>query len=135
MYQKSKDSAPRRRRHGLTSIFLLDRNSDVGRETASNLAVTWVELEPGGAQIPHHHAPEQVYVIVQGRGQMRVGAETQPVNAGDLVFIPPNAVHGLQNTGAETLVYVSAATPPFDLTEAYDRGQLQASHYNDPSSA
>jgi len=129
MYQKSKNSVPNRRRSGLTSYFLLDRHSKVDQETGSNLAVTWVEVEPGAAQIPHHHEPEQVYVVVQGRGLMRVGDETQAVMAGDLVFIPPNAVHGVQNVGSEMLIYVSAATPPFDLTEAYDRGQLQAGHY------
>ncbi len=128
MYLKSKNDVPKRLRNGLTSHFLLDRLSNTG-SGRSNLAVTWVELEPDAAQIPHHHEPEQVYVIVQGCGQMRVGAETQPVSAGDLVFIPPNAVHGLQNTGGEPLIYVSAATPPFDLTEAYDRGQLQAERY------
>jgi mannose-6-phosphate isomerase-like protein (cupin superfamily) len=129
MYQRSKNDVSRRVRSGLTSHFLLDRNSGV----ATRLAVTWVEVEPGAAQIPHHHAPEQVYVIVQGTGKMQVGDETQPVSAGDLVFIPPDVVHGLVNTGPDLLVYVSAATPPFDLTEAYDRGQLQAARYPSPS--
>ncbi|MCA9874152.1 MAG: cupin domain-containing protein [Anaerolineales bacterium] len=136
MYHTSKDEVPRRLRNGLTSFFLLDRNSNVDHvdhEAASNLAVTWVEVEPGAAQIPHHHAPEQIYVIVQGSGLMRVGEETQQVTAGDLVFIPPHAVHGLQNNGADVLIYVSAATPPFDLTEAYDRGQLQAQRYLEES--
>ena len=70
-----------------------------------------------------------MYVIIAGRGQMTVGDETHAVAAGDLVYIPSDAPHGIENTGAETLRYVSAATPAFDLVEAYDRGQLTPDAY------
>ena len=126
MFITSKTNAQKRERNDLTSYFLLDRRSEV----ETDLAVTWVTVEPGGRQIAHHHEPEQVYVIIQGAGEMQVGAETQLVQAGDLVYIPSNLAHGIVNTGNEVLTYISAATPPFDLTEAYDRGQLQSESYN-----
>ena len=125
MFTVSKNAAQKRDRNGLTSYFLLDRRSEVD----TNLAVTWVTVAPGARQILHHHAPEQVYVIIQGEGEMQVGEETQLVHPGDLVYIPTNLEHGIVNTGDGVLVYISAATPPFDLTEAYDRGQLQAESY------
>ncbi len=125
MYRQNKDSAEKRSRKGLVSHFLWDRI----RSDKTKLAITWVEVEPGARQRPHHHEPEQVYVIVQGKGKMEVAGETAVVTAGDLVHIPSNATHGIVNTGAELLVYVSAATPPFDLTEAYDRGQLREQNY------
>lgn len=126
MFTISKRNAQKRERNGLTSYFLLDRHSEV----EPNLAVTWVTIAPGGRQIPHHHAPEQVYVIVQGKGEMQVGAETRLVAVGDLVYIPSDFEHGIVNTGEGELVYISAATPPFVLTEAYDRGQLQLESYS-----
>ncbi len=125
MFTTNIDTAENRFRNGLTSYFLLGKRS---RDDA-NLAVTWVKVESGGQQIPHHHAPEQVYVIIQGEGKMQVGTEFKLVQAGDLVYIPAHAEHGIVNTGDDVLMYVSAATPPFDLTEAYDRGQLQTESY------
>jgi mannose-6-phosphate isomerase-like protein (cupin superfamily) len=125
MFKISKTTAQKRERSGLTSFFLLDRCNEV----KSDLAVTWVTVEPGSQQILHHHGPEQVYVIIEGEGEMQVGTETQLVFAGDLVYIPSNFEHGIVNTGDRILAYISAATPPFDLTEAYDRGQLQMENY------
>ena len=125
MYTINISSSQKRERNGLTSYFLLDRRNEMG----TKLAITWVKVVPGGRQILHHHAPEQVYVIVQGEGEMQVDAETRLVRAGDLIYIPSNAEHGIVNTGDAVLAYVSAATPPFDLTEAYDRGQLQPGSY------
>jgi quercetin dioxygenase-like cupin family protein len=125
MFTIHKANAQKRERNGLTSYFLLDRRS----EAAPNLAVTWVDVIPGGRQILHHHTPEQVYVIVQGEGEMQVGEDIQSVSAGDLIFIPSDEPHGIVNNGDRTLSYVSAATPPFNLTEAYDRGQLQPGKY------
>jgi mannose-6-phosphate isomerase-like protein (cupin superfamily) len=130
MFITSKTTVQKRERNGLTSYFMLDRRSEVAAARDPDLAVTWVTVEPGSRQISHHHEPEQVYVIIQGIGEMQVGSETQLVHAGDLVYIPSNLAHGIVNTGDDVLTYISAATPPFDLTEAYDRGQLQSESYN-----
>ena len=95
----------------LRSHFLLDAG-DLG---SRNLTVTWVDVPPGGEQRAHSHADsEQVYVIVRGRGLMRVGDEQESVETGDLVFIPPKTGHAIRNDGDEPLVYVSATSPPFD---------------------
>ena len=42
---------------------------------------------------------------------MTVGDETRDVSAGDLVFVPPNAMRGIENMGSDRLSYVSASTP------------------------
>jgi len=105
-------------RPGLRSRVLLQ----AGDEAAADLAVTWVEVAPGAAQAPHAHAPQQVYVVVSGSGRMLVGDEERDVGAGDLVFVPPAERHGITNTGAGTLIYVSAATPAFSVTDLYERG-------------
>jgi uncharacterized damage-inducible protein DinB/mannose-6-phosphate isomerase-like protein (cupin superfamily) len=118
MFLQSKTDAPKRTRPGLTSRALLQRG-DAGD---TDLTVTWVDVEPGEAQEPHRHPPEQVYVVTQGEGRMHVGGETESVAAGDLIRIPPGATHFAENTGAEALSYVSAATPSFDVTAQYDRG-------------
>jgi mannose-6-phosphate isomerase-like protein (cupin superfamily) len=48
------------------------------------------------------------------------------VEAGDLIFIPPVAVHGIENPSGEVLTYVSAATPTVDWAAFYDTGALRA---------
>lgn len=42
---------------------------------------------------------------------MTVDGEHRAVEAGELVHIPPNADHGIKNTGDRRLEYVSAAPP------------------------
>jgi mannose-6-phosphate isomerase-like protein (cupin superfamily) len=122
MFVRNISDAPQRRRAGLVSHILLQRGDVAG----SNLAVTWVDVEPGDAQRPHSHAPEQVYVVVRGRGLMMVGTERRGVHVGDLVHVPPEAPHAIQNTGDEMLTYISAASPALDLESLYDTGELKA---------
>ena len=125
MFTRSKTTADRRDRSGLTSYFMLGR----GDVSGDALAVTWVEVQPGARQRLHNHPEVQVYVLVAGQGRMTVGEETREVAAGDLVYIPSGLMHGIENTGTEVLQYVSAANPAFDLVEAYDRGQLTPDAY------
>jgi mannose-6-phosphate isomerase-like protein (cupin superfamily) len=101
----------------LRSHFLLDAG-DLG---ARNLSVTWVDVPPGAEQRLHSHEDsEQVYVIVRGQGRMHVAGDEEDVGEGDLVFIPPATDHGIFNDGTETLVYVSAASPPVSMEELYE---------------
>lgn len=110
MKSTSKADAPALSRDdGLVSHILhSQRDAD-----DTDLTITWVDVEPGARQVVHDHEPEQVYVVVAGEGRMTVGDDDRAVEAGDLVHIPANTDHGIENTGAETLEYVSAATPAF----------------------
>ncbi len=121
MFKQNIADAPQREREGLTSHILLQQGDVPGL----GLSVTWVEVAPGSRQRPHSHAPEQVYVIVRGTGKMHVGDEAQEVRPGDLIYIPSNVTHGIENTSGETLTYLSAATPAFDLKALYDTGTLR----------
>lgn len=127
MFVRNKNTADKRERNGLTSFFMFGR----GDANEDQIAVTMVDIEPGKRQRLHNHPEVQVYVIIAGTGQMQVGEETQTVQKGDCVYIPTNQMHGIENTGDSTLSYVSAATPAFDLEEAYDRGQLTPEAYQE----
>lgn len=117
----SLDKSPKRQRAGLISHILLQHGDTLG----NNLAITWVEVAPGHGQALHSHVPEQVYVVIAGKGRMRVGDDLADVKAGELVFIPSNVTHGIENTSSESLVYISASVPAFDLEALYDSGQLK----------
>jgi mannose-6-phosphate isomerase-like protein (cupin superfamily) len=108
--------APVEERHRLRSHILMDAG-DLG---SKNLCVTWVEVPPGAEQRTHSHEDcEQIYVIVRGGGLMTVAGDEEEVREGDLVFIPPASDHSIRNQGQETLVYVSAASPPVSIEELY----------------
>jgi mannose-6-phosphate isomerase-like protein (cupin superfamily) len=123
VYVTELSSAPKREVDGLVSHILFEKGDAPGGE----LSVTWVDVEPGSEQKPHSHDPQQVYVITRGQGRMRVGEEERDVREGQMVFIPPKVEHGVVNTGEQTLTYVSAATPAFEVTDLYDAGQLSLS--------
>jgi quercetin dioxygenase-like cupin family protein len=123
MYVRDLASAPTGELEGLVSHVLLQDGDVAGGE----LSVTWVDVEPGARQPRHSHPPQQTYLITRGSGVMHVGDEEREVGVGNLVFIPSGVEHGIDNTGDETLTYISAATPAFDVTSMYDRGQISLS--------
>jgi quercetin dioxygenase-like cupin family protein len=113
--------ALRRGRDGLVSRFLLHE----GAVSDARMTVTWVDVAPGSGQRAHSHAPEQIYVVVKGWGTMWAGGEERLVVEGDVVFIPPNTVHGIENASDENLTHVSAATATVDWRAFYDEGPLR----------
>lgn len=117
MHTLSIKDAPLNRRGGQDSYLLLKR----GQFGSRNLVVTWVDCQPGGEQQMHvHGVEEQVYIVVSGRGLMKTGDEEQEVSAGTLIFVPPGTAHAIRNTGADTLTFVSAASPPMDVDALSD---------------
>jgi mannose-6-phosphate isomerase-like protein (cupin superfamily) len=49
----------------------------------------------GGLVDPHSHPTHEFYYIISGRGIMKIGDEEREVAQGDLVRIPPDAVHSI----------------------------------------
>ena len=84
---------------------------------SADLTVTMVEMQRGGNQMVHSHAPEQMYHIMAGRGIMHVDGEEREVKTGDSISFGPHAKHGLRNTGDTVLKYMSAASPSFSVQE------------------
>jgi mannose-6-phosphate isomerase-like protein (cupin superfamily) len=108
-----KNTAPRYQRDGITSYLLISEKTC----QAQKLAITIVEMEPGGFQHLHAHEPEQMYYILEGQGRMSVDGEERFIQAGDCIFFPAHAEHGLKNTGEGVLRYLSAASPSFTLEQ------------------
>ncbi len=45
---------------------------------------------------PHSHPTHEFYYVLRGRGIMTIGDEDRLIAQGDLVHIPPDAVHSLR---------------------------------------
>lgn len=121
MFKRSLTESPKRIRPGLVSHILLQ----AGDTPTDNLSIARVEVEPNSHQQPHHHLPEQAYIIVNGNGRIKVGSEIADVQAGDLLYIPSNVEHAVENPGPEKLIYISVTVPAFDIEALYDTGQLK----------
>jgi uncharacterized cupin superfamily protein len=98
---------------------------------ARKLGVGIDVLAPGKRGCPYHlhHAQEELFLILEGVGSLRVAGELLPVKAGDLVFIPPGPEHPHQfiNTSAAPLKYLSISTQERpEVCEYPDSGKLAA---------
>jgi len=81
---------------------------------AQKLGASIDVVPPGKVTCPYHfhYAQEEMFIILQGEGTLRVGGERVPVRAGDVIAIPPGPEypHQLINTSASTLKYLSIST-------------------------
>lgn len=75
-----------------------------------------VALEPNGGQVPwHNHEQEEIYLILEGEGEMCVGDERQTLTASQAVYVPPGVFHQLTNIGDVPLRMVYCYGPAGDV--------------------
>ena len=83
---------------------------------ARNFSMGYVTLEPRGGQVPwHNQQQEEVYVILEGTGEMCVGAERRTLTGGQVAFIPPGEFHQLTNIGEQPLRMIYCYGPAGDV--------------------
>ena len=82
-----------------------------GVTRSEHLTMGLASIPPGEALHKHRHRQAEVYLVLEGNAMVRVGSEARPIEAGSAVFIPGDAVHSCENTGASDLrfAYVLAA--------------------------
>lgn len=54
------------------------------------------EVKGGGEVHPHKHPTYEFYYVITGRGIMTIENESREIIQGDLVCIPPDAIHSLR---------------------------------------
>jgi mannose-6-phosphate isomerase-like protein (cupin superfamily) len=83
---------------------------------ASHFSIGNVTLEPNGGQVPwHNQDQEEIYFVVEGTGEMCLGAERMEVHGGQAVYIPPTVFHQLTNTGERPLRMIYCYGPAGDV--------------------
>ncbi len=88
-------------------------------------------LPPGKRACPYHfhYAQEEMFVILEGSGTLRVAGETIPIRAGDVIDIPPGPEypHQIINTSEAPLKYLSISTQDVpEICEYPDSGKYLA---------
>ncbi len=65
----------------------------------------------GTTTTPHALKTSEVYYILSGRGEMHIDDESQIVQAGDAIYIPPNARQYIANCGSDPIVFICIVDP------------------------
>ncbi|MEH2321097.1 cupin domain-containing protein [Nostoc sp.] len=68
-------------------------------------------LPAGKTSQPHSLATSEVYYILTGTGEIHIDDQTQIVQPGDAVYIPPNTRQFISNSGIEPLVFICIVDP------------------------
>ena len=71
------------------------------KEGAPNFAMRLFELAPGGQTPAHRHDFEHEIYIIRGKGILHTEEGPCPLNPGDAIFVPANALHNFQNAGSD----------------------------------
>ncbi len=69
------------------------------------------ELPAGGTDPQQPHAEDEVYVVMSGRAQIRVGDEDRPVGPGTVVYVAAGVEHRFYDIGEDLRVLVIFAPP------------------------
>jgi len=82
---------------------------------AQKLGYNITAVPPGKSAFPfhNHYINEEMFYVLAGSGEVRIGTETFPIRAGDFVACPPGGkekAHKVTNTGDDELRYLAVST-------------------------
>ncbi len=94
-----------------------------------DLAIT--RLAPGKTNGPYHfhHVGEELFVVLEGSGQLRLGGQTYRLRPNDVVSCPPGpeGAHQFINDTDQPLVYMAISTEDdFEIAEYPDSGKVMS---------
>lgn len=102
-------------------------NTDLaGQVEATKLGARLWRLRPGQASTKHRHfKEEEFYVLLEGRGRIRIGEESLELGPLDSILVEPETVRQVFNdTDADALWLVVGAPPEFTNTVEMDPAEL-----------
>lgn len=100
-------------------------------------------VPPGKTAFPYHrhHVSDEMFLILSGTGEYRIGEQRLPVKAGDCLGAPAGGeAHQIINTGPETLRYIGFSNSDHaEVVEYPDSGKIgiraarTGSHHDNPT--
>lgn len=92
----------------LPGVDLLGKQFLKGKLNLTGCEISLNSLKPGtGMPFYHtHQQNEEVYIFIQGKGQMQVDGEVIEVQEGSVVRIAPSGVRTWRNNSKEPLLYI-----------------------------
>jgi uncharacterized cupin superfamily protein len=92
------------------------RLGDIGRRLgAQKLGYNVTIVPPGRRAWPlhNHRINEEMFFILEGEGEVRIGPDSYPIGAGDVIAHPPGgpeSAHQIVNTSNTELKYLAVST-------------------------
>lgn len=74
-------------------------------------SVAHAKVMPGEETVPHRLKSSEIYYILDGKGEMYIDGEKKIVEKGCLIYIPPNSVQKIKNTGKGELSFLCIVEP------------------------
>jgi uncharacterized cupin superfamily protein len=89
-------------------------NTDLGKQLgAGALGARLWRLRPGEASTRHRHGTqEELYVLLEGRGRIRVGGDVLTLERLDSLLVEPPLVRQVFNDTAEEALWLVVGAPP-----------------------
>ena len=95
---------------------------------STGLGCTLTVVPPGKRAFPfhRHHVIHELFFVLAGTGEYRLGDKTYPVRAGDVIAAPAGGeAHQLINIGLDELRYLSLSTlGEVDVVDYPDSGKM-----------
>jgi uncharacterized cupin superfamily protein len=97
---------------------------------ARKLGYNITAVPPGKRAWPFHNHPakEEMFFVLQGRGEVRIGEARYPIRTGDIIACPAGGretAHQIINTGTEELRYLAVSTEhSLEMAQYPDSGKF-----------
>lgn len=76
-------------------------------------SVAMATVDVGEQSYKHTLEQTEVYLITAGQGLMHIDDEEQTVKAGDAIYIEPQRIQWIENTGELPLQFIAIVNPPW----------------------
>jgi mannose-6-phosphate isomerase-like protein (cupin superfamily) len=80
-------------------------------KVAARYSLAQARVKPGETTFAHRLKSSEVYYILEGEGELFVSDEKEKVLAGQAIYIPPNSVQRIRNTGSGDLRFLCIVDP------------------------
>ncbi|TDQ83088.1 putative cupin superfamily protein [Dongia mobilis] len=111
-------------------IYTSSRAQIAAHIGARDLGYNLTVVPPGKVQCPFHshRGEEEMFLILEGEGELRFGDQRYPIRAFDVIACPtggPEVAHQIVNTGKVTMRYLAVSTiKNIDVCEYPDSGKF-----------
>jgi uncharacterized cupin superfamily protein len=105
-------------------------NTDLGGQLeASQVGARMWRLEPGKASTKHRHFDqEELYVLLEGEGRVRVDDEVLTLAPLDTLLVEPGSVRQLFNDTDVDQLWLVVGAPPEAVTSTLEMSEEQLRH-------
>jgi len=86
---------------GIFRIWIFDE-----RNGSKNFFMRIFEILPGKWTKEDSHPYEHEIFVLQGKGEVKIGNKLEEIKEEDALFIPPNYIHMVKNTGDDILRFI-----------------------------